>query len=312
MPLDPQAQKLLEMARASGLPPLNQVSVDDARGRMAKALTYTGEPEVRASVEDISMPGSEGNITLRHYRPLKNKTLPAVVFFHGGGWVLNSLNTHDHLCRALANQSGCAVLSVDYRLAPEHPYPAAIDDAWTATCWVCKHADELGIDKNRIGVAGDSSGGTQAAVVALLARDNNGPSIACQALIYPVVDHWSAGTPSYNEAGSGYSLSKDLMIWFWNHYAPRGVEINDFRVCPLRASDFSALPPTLIVTAEFDPLRDEAEQYAQRLKAAGVSVQATRYEGMMHGFVIQFRLLDKGRRGLEEIAMFLRKQLNAN
>jgi len=309
MPLDIQAQNLLDAARSSGLPPINHVSVAEARARMEKALTYAGEPEPLGYVKDIVIPGPGGLLTLRHYHPSIANTLPAVVFFHGGGWVLNNLNTHDHLCRALANQSGCAIIAVDYRLAPEAPYPAAVEDAWAAVRWVHANALQIGLDPMRLGVAGDSSGATLAAIVSQLARDVGGPPLVCQALIYPVMDHWTADTKSYREVGTGYSLSRDLMIWFWKHYLPEGADLTNPNICPLRAAQFDNLPSTIVLTAEFDPLRDEGEDYAQRLRDAGVPVICSRYDGMMHGFVIQFRLLDKGRLGLAEIASFLRQHL---
>jgi acetyl esterase len=309
MPLDPQAQKLLDLARNSGLPPINNVPVAEARTRMAKALTYTGEPESVAQVEDVVITGPGGPLALRHYRPSLAKELPAVIFFHGGGWVLNDLNTHDHLCRALANLSGCAVIAVDYRLAPEHPYPAAVDDAWGATEWVFANAKQIGVDPAHLGVAGDSSGATLAAIVSHLASDAKAPSLVCQALMYPVMDHWTTDTKSYREVGIGYSLSRDLMIWFWKHYLPDGANLNEPRICPLRAKHFNELPQTIVLTAEFDPLRDEGEEYARRLRESGVPVTCSRYDGMMHGFVIQFRLLEKGRLGLAEVATFLHQHL---
>lgn len=310
MPLHPQAQKLLDVAKAAGLPPLHKVSVTEARARMAAAFTTRGEPEPVCAVKDLQIVASAGEIPARVYRPAVDDSLPAVIFFHGGGWVLNSIATHDALCRALANLSGCAIISLDYRLAPEHKFPAAIEDAWFATRWVAAHAAELGVDFQRLAVAGDSSGGTLAAAVTILARSHRDPVLACQVLIYPVTDHWNTGTASYQENATGYSLYKDLMVWFWNHYLPVNADLSDPRLCPLRAKDFTALPPALVLTAEYDPLRDEGESYAQRLRAAGVSVEAERYLGMMHGFLIQFPNLDDGRRGLDHIAAFLRRHLH--
>jgi acetyl esterase len=309
MPLDPQAQKLLELARNAGLPPISQVPITEARARMAKALTYAGEPEPLANVEDLSIAGPGGPMALRHYRPSLGNELPCVVFFHGGGWVLNDLNTHDHLCRALANQSGCAIIAVDYRLAPEHPYPAAVDDVWAATNWVSANARQIGVDPNRLAVAGDSSGATLAAIVSRIACEASGPKLICQALIYPVMDHWTSDTNSYREAGVGFSLSRELMIWFWENYLPTSANLSDPNICPLRATQFQGLPVTLVLTAEFDPLRDEGEEYARRLSESGTPVTCSRYQGMMHGFVIQYGVLDKGRLGLTEISAFLRQHL---
>jgi acetyl esterase len=309
MPLDPQAQLLLDAARDSGLPPITAVSVAEARARLAKALIYTGEPERVEAVRDFACPGPGGAISIRMYRPDDRRAAaPAVVYFHGGGWVLNSIATHDHVCRALANLSACVIFSVDYRLAPEHPFPAGVDDAWAATKWIRAHSRELNLDPQRIGVAGDSSGANLAAVVAQQARQSGFP-LTCQALAYPVTDHWSRGTRSYAEVGSGYALTREAMIWFWNHYLTAGTAIDDPRASPLRATNFAGLPPTLVLTAEYDPLRDEGEAYAQALAAAGVPVTCTRYAGMMHGFLVQFRNLVRGRAGLEQIATFLKEQL---
>jgi len=306
MPLDPQAQQLLDKAKTAmaELPPITKITPEQARARMAKALTFPGEAVAR--VEDLWIQAPAGKLRVRHYRPSQETILPGVVFFHGGGWMLNSVETHDHLCRALCNKSGCAIFSVDYRLAPENPFPAAIDDAWTATEWISKNSVDLGV--NRIAVAGDSSGGAQAAVVAQLALEKN-IHLVCQVLLYPVVDHWSLEAASYTEMASGYSLTRELMIYFWQNYLTDQSSLDDPRVCPSRAKNFSGLPPALVITAEFDPLRDEAEDYAKKLALAGVAVQKTRYSGMMHGFAIQFPLLEKGRDSLDETAGFIRAHM---
>ncbi len=198
---------------------------------------------------------------------------------------------------------------MDYRLAPEHPYPAAVDDAWAATKWVSANARQIGVDPTRIAVAGDSSGATLAAIVSRLAQEASGPPLVCQALIYPVMDHWTTDTNSYREVGVGFSLSRELMIWFWKNYLPTSANLSDPNICPLRATQFQGLPTTLVLTAEFDPLRDEGEEYARRLSKAGVPATCSRYDGMMHGFVIQYRILDKGRLGLMEVSSFLRQHL---
>ncbi|MEN6520516.1 MAG: alpha/beta hydrolase [Armatimonadota bacterium] len=306
MSLDPQAQKLLDAAKAAGLPPVYTLPVEEARKRMIAAFVTGAEPEPVANVTDSAIPGPCGDIGLRIYTPAGEGPFPILVFFHGGGWTLNNLDTHDGICRSITNGGGCIVVSVDYRLAPEHKFPAAIDDSYMATQWVVNNARAINGDPNRVAVGGDSSGGTQAAAVAMLARDRGGPSLVYQVLIYPVTDYYIPGTPSYEENAKGYSLNRDFMIWFWNNYLPSDPDINNPYICPLRAADLSGLPPAFVLTGEFDPLRDEGEMYAKRLQESGVPVQMKRYEGMMHGYVIQFRVLDKGREALEDINRALR------
>ena len=234
--------------------------------------------------------------------------LPGLVYFHGGGWVIGDLDTHDVLCRQLTAEAGITVASVDYRLAPEHKFPAAVDDAWEATRWVASVADLLGIDARRLAVGGDSAGGNLAAVVALLARDAGAPAIAFQALLYPVTD-LSAESRSYNDFADGYMLTRDSMRWFAAQYLAGKDEAMDWRASPLRAATLSGLPPALIVTAGFDPLRDEGEAYARRLRDAGVRVDYACYGGMLHGFVGMGRLLDSGNRAVSHIAASLREAL---
>jgi acetyl esterase len=308
MPLDPQAQKLLDLAKAAGLPPLHTQTIPAARARMAATFTTKGEREALHKVTDLRIPGPGGEIPIRIFRPSEGPVLPTLIFFHGGGWILNSIETHDALCRALANASGWAIVSVEYRLAPEYPFPAAFEDAWAATTWVAEHTQEHGFDANHIAVGGDSSGGALASAIAVASRDRQDPTLCCQVLIYPVTEHYTAGTPSYAENAEGYSLGRDTMVWFWDNYVPLGTSLEDVRLCPARTANLNNLPPTLIVTAEYDPLRDEAETFAARLRDAGVNVTAKRYDGMMHGFVIQFRNLDKGASGLAFVAEFLKAQ----
>ncbi|HEY3186871.1 MAG TPA: alpha/beta hydrolase, partial [Solirubrobacteraceae bacterium] len=230
--------------------------------------------------------------------------------FHGGGWVIGDLETHDVLCRQLTAEAGIAVVAVDYRLAPEAKFPAAVDDAWAATRWVVAHADRLGIDARRIAVGGDSAGGNLAAVVALLARDAGTPKIALQALLYPVTD---VGTewPSYLAFADGYLLTSESMRWFIAHYLTSEKETADWRASPLRAPSLRGVPPALIVTAGFDPLRDEGEAYARALRDAGVRVDYVCYGGMIHGFIPMGRLIDTGNRGVAHVAASLREALVA-
>ena len=312
--LDPQVQAVLEMVIKSGRPPYHQLSPKEARQlfRETRPASTPTPPEI-GMVKDLAADGPDGAIPLRLYRPRAvdaGVALPALVFFHGGGWVIGDLETHDVLCRQLTAEAGIAIVAVDYRLAPEAKFPAAVDDAWAATRWVVAHADRLGIDARRIAVGGDSAGGNLAAVVALLARDAGTPKIALQALLYPVTD---VGTewPSYLAFADGYLLTSESMRWFIAHYLTSENEAVDWRVSPLRASSLRGLPPALIVTAGFDPLRDEGEAYARALRDAGVRVDYVCYGGMIHGFIPMGRLIDTGNRGVAHVAASLREALVA-
>ena len=225
-----------------------------------------------------------------------------LVYFHGGGWVLGDLESHDRVCRALANGAGCVVVSVDYRLAPEHVFPAGAEDCYAATKWVAENAASLGADPARLAVGGDSAGGNLAAVVAMMARDRGGPAINFQLLLYPVTD-CALDTPSQKEfAADGYVLSRADMEWFWKNYVDTSAEKHNPYACPLRAKNLKGLPPALVLTASHDPLRDEGERFAERLIAAGVAVTCTRYEGVTHGFVSFADALDKGKEGQRQAA----------
>ena len=262
-------------------------------------------------VRDLTADGPLGPIPLRVYRPAgvpASTPLAVLVFFHGGGWVIGDLETHDVLCRQLTAGSGVSVVSVDYRLAPEHKFPAAVDDAWAATRWVVAHAGELAVDASRLAVGGDSAGGNLAAVVALLARDKGAPAIAVQVLIYPVTD-LVGKTRSYRDFAEGYLLTREAMRWFIAHYLTAEAEAADWRASPIRAQSLAGLPPALIVTAGFDPLRDEGEAYAERLRDAGVRVDSVCYGGMIHGFVPMGRLLDTAGRAISLIAGSLSQAL---
>ena len=221
------------------------------------------------------------------------------------GWVIGDIESSDGLCRILTNAVGCIVVSVDYRLAPEHPFPAAADDAYHATLWAATNASSFGGDPSRIAVCGDSAGGNLAAVVAQIARDRGKPAICFQLLIYPVTDA-ACDTPSYSENAEGYFLTKDAMQWFWNHYVRNDADRNHPYASPLRARNLAGLPAALVITAEFDPLRDEGERYAEGLRAAGTPVQLTRYEGMIHGFFAMSAVIDQGRTAIQQSAAALR------
>lgn len=292
--LDPQAQALVEAAAAVGLSPVYSVAISEARSRMHAGFT-AGEPEGIGDMRDVNIPGPQGGIPARLYHPLPGQTVPLVVFFHGGGWTVNDLDTHDRLCSILAKSSGSAVFSIDYRRSPESKYPSPVEDAYTAFRWAVDNSRSLGASSVATAVAGDSSGGTLAAAVSLLARDRHGPRITFQLLLYPALDYVHPLTDSYVKRGEGYSLNKEFMEWSWNNYLPEQWDRNDPYLFPLRSDDLKGLPKTLILTAEFDPLRDEGVAYAERLKSANVSVEHWHVEDQMHGFAMQTRAIDRAR-----------------
>ncbi|MEN8159131.1 MAG: alpha/beta hydrolase, partial [Myxococcota bacterium] len=234
--------------------------------------------------------------------------LPALVYFHGGGWVIGSIDTHDGSCRDLANRIGCVVVSVDYRLAPENPYPAAAEDCYAATKWVSENAAAVGVDPGRIAIGGDSAGGNLTAAVALMARDRGAPALRHQLLVYPVTDA-DFSRPSYRENAEGYLLTTKAMEWFWGHYVPDPARRQDAYAAPLRAPDLSGLPPAFVLTAEYDPLRDEGEALAARLEQAGVPTRLTRYEGAIHGFFAMGLLAEVARRAVDDAVAELRQAL---
>jgi len=305
MALDPQAQALLAQLAGTGLPPLNSLSPQEARQAAAALASLHGEPETVARVENRAIPGPAGDLPVRIYTPDGRGPLPVFVYFHGGGWVIGNLDTIDGPCRAIANAARCVVVSVDYRLAPEHKFPAAVEDAYAATQWVAANAAGIDGDPTRIAVGGDSAGGNLAAVVALVARDRGTPALAYQVLVYPVTDA-ACDTESYRDNADGYLLTKDMMQWFWEHYLRDQADRRNVYASPLRAADVRQLPPALVITAELDPLRDEGEAYAARLRAAGVPVRLTRYDGMIHGFFGMASVLDRARAAINETATALR------
>src|SRR2546430_5099540 len=283
MPLAPAARTMIDQLEADGGPALWEMSVDDARSLSAVMGAMDQPPEV-AAVEDGVIAGPAGDVPVRIYTPDVPAPRPVVAFFHGGGFVICSVETHDGLARRLANALGAVVVSVESRLAPEARCPAAAEDCYTATQWVHEHAAALGADPGRLMVAGDSAGGNLAAVVSLMAREQGGPPITSQVLVYPVIDA-ACDAPSYTENAEGYFLEASGMRWFWDHYLGPDGDGTHHHASPNRASDLSALPPAGVVTARFDPSRDEGEAYADALGAAGVSVVSRRYDGMIHGFV---------------------------
>ena len=312
MPLDPEAKTFLDQIAAADIPARETQTVADVRRQyLEQTAQRVGLQAPIARVEDRAIPGPGGDIGIRVYWPAGTGEglLPVLVYFHGGGWVFGNLDSHDALCRTLANAAGAVAVAVNYRLAPEHRFPAAAEDAYAATAWVAAHAAELGTSSERLAVVGDSAGGNLATVTCLLARERRGPRITFQALIYPVTDHYDPGQPSYVENGTGYNLTREGMVWFWDQYVPDRTMASNPLASPLRAPDLRSLPPALIVTAEYDPLRDEGEAYAGRLRAAGVPVTLRRYDGMIHGFANMAGILDAGRRVQREVGAGLRAAL---
>jgi acetyl esterase/lipase len=308
MPLDPQAQKVVDAMAALNLKPFKDSTPAEARDAMRTRTAALGPVEDVAAVADHRVPVDGGEITVRLYAPAGVGPHPVLVFYHGGGWVIGDLYTHDGLCRSIVNAAGCAVASVDYRLAPEFKFPAAVEDSYAALKWVAANGPRLGLDTVRLAVGGDSAGGNLAAVMALLSRDRRGPRILLQVLVYPVTNY-DFGTGSYAENATGYVLTTEDMRWFWRHYLSREEQGQEITASPLRAKSLADLPPALVMTAGCDPLRDEGEAYAARLRDAGVPVTLTQYPGMFHGFLRMTRILDQARAALDEVATALRKAL---
>jgi acetyl esterase len=301
----PQVQTILQMMEDQPVPPTYAVSVEDARGQL-EALAAMRDGEDVANVEnfDIGGPeGPEGSLPVRVYYPDAEAPHPTLVYFHGGGYVLGSLDTHDALCRALTNAAECAVVSVDYRLAPEHPFPAAVEDAYFAVEWVADHGASVGLDPDRIAVGGDSAGGNLSAAVTLATQDRNGPALAHQTLVYPAVDSPVTDEyDSYEENAEGYFLERDGMEWFLDRYVDDDVHLRNEYFAPLLASDHSGVPPASIVTAGFDPLRDEGQAYAEKLRAAGVDVSTHHFEDMIHGFLSMVDMVDAADDAVDALA----------
>ena len=303
MALDPQAQLVLDQIAALGLPPNHTLTPEEARANALARPRAVG-PDV-AKVEDRTIPNSGAQVPVRIYTPEGTGPFPVLGWFHGGGWVLGNLDSADATARHLTVEAGCVVVSVDYRLAPEAKFPLPFDDCYAATEWIAQNAASIGADPNRIAVGGDSAGGNLAAAVALKARDEGGPSLAFQLLVYPVTAR-DFNTGSYRQNADGYLLTTDGMKWFWDHYLGNDADASDPYAAPAAAKDLSGLPPALVITAEFDPLRDEGEAYAQRLKAAGVATTATRYDGMIHGFFGMPAVMDKAKLAISEASASLR------
>lgn len=307
MPLHPRVEKLLSNLSRTGMKPVYETPLAEARSLMIETSKLLGLPDPVHSVRDLTIPGPAGEILIRVYQP-EGDSLPVVVYFHGGGWVIGSVESHDGYCRTLANASQAIVVSVEYRLAPEHGFPAAAEDAHAATTWVAKNAESLGGKAGKIGVVGDSAGGNLAAAAALMARDRGGPNIGCQVLIYPITD-CNFDTPSYLDFADDYFLTRQAMMWFWDQYCPNEADRRNPYVSLNRAESLTDLPPALILTAEYDPLRDEAEAFAAKLSEAGVEAKSIRYDGMIHGFTRRFQFLEEAEHALGEAANIIQSRL---
>ncbi len=304
MPVDAQTQTVLDLLAQAPAVDYADLPVAAARAMYDNMNMPTSITPV-AHVEDRVAPGPAGDVPIRIYKPSDDPALPVLVYFHGGGWVIGSIETHDGPCRDLAVQTGCCVVSVEYRLAPESPYPAAPEDCFAVTQWIAANGEALGVDAARIAVGGDSAGGNLAAVVSLMARERGGPALCHQLLIYPVTNH-AFDTASYSENAEGYLLTRDFMQWFWGHYLDDAAKGKEATASPLQASDLSGLPPATVITAEFDPLRDEGEAYGRRLIEAGVKTTVARYGGVIHGFFGMGNVIDKANAAVAQAAEALR------
>ncbi|HLG98298.1 MAG TPA: alpha/beta hydrolase [Bryobacteraceae bacterium] len=301
--LDPTVRQLVEIIQAQGRPPIESLPPAEARNMAAETLkAVAGAPEAVRSIENLRIPGPGGEIPVRVYTPEGAAPRPGLVYFHGGGWVICDLDMYEVPCTAIARRSGAVVVSVDYRLAPEHKFPAAVYDCYAATQWVVANAERLGIDPTRVCVGGDSAGGNLAAVIALKSRDESGPAIALQAMVYPVTDISSFDTGSYREFSEGHQLSKPMMEWFVDRYLARPEDARNPYASPLLAPDLRGLPPALVITAECDPLRDEGEAYAKRLQDAWVAVAMKRYAGMIHPFFSLAGVLPQAAQAYQQVA----------
>jgi acetyl esterase len=311
MPLDPQVQALRARSLASdAAPPLYTMTVEQAReADLASVRDTGGRPEPVAGTFELTIDGPGGPIPIRGYLPDQSGgPLPVLLYFFGGGWTLGTIETSDGICRRLTNTTGCLTIAVGYRLAPEHKFPAALHDCYAALRWVADHGSAYGADPDRIGVGGDSAGGNLAAAVALLARDGGGPTLRAQLLVYPNTE-FGSDRPSVRENTDPAFFNYRSVRWYWGHYLADPADGANPYASPVRAPDLGGLPPALIITAEYDPLRDEGEAYGQRLRDDGVDVTVHRYDGMIHGFFAMSGVLDAARDATDEAARFLRTHL---
>ncbi len=302
MPLDPQAKAVMDQVATLGFPAAHTVSPQQARAN-AQARSRAAGPEV-ARVQDRTIPGPDSQLSVRIYTPPGSGPFPALVWFHGGGWVVGDLESADATARHLTLGAGCVVVSVDYRLAPEAKFPGPAEDCYAATRWVAEHAAEIGGSGNNLAVGGDSAGGNLAAAVCLMAKDRGGPSLGMQLLVYPVTAR-DFQTGSYVDNAEGYNLTRDTMVWYWEQYLANDTDGTNAYAAPQQAQDLRGLPPAVVITAEYDPLRDEGEAYAHRLQAVGVPTTCTRYPGMIHGFFGMSAVVDKGKDAIAQASAAL-------
>jgi acetyl esterase/lipase len=313
MPLDPLVKGFLDQMAAQPGPKLFELAPAEGRAMFAMMMQMIGPKDVAVgTVRNLAMPGPGGEIRLRAYAPVAagSEALPTLVYFHGGGFVIGDLETHDGLCRQFAGEGGVRVIAVDYRRAPEHRFPAALDDAYAATQWIEQHANELGVDANRIAVGGDSAGGALAAEVAQLAKAKGGPKIAFQLLMFPVTQIGTE-TASLREFAVGYFLDKETLDWFFGHYVPAGTDTSDPRVSPLKAKDLAGLPPAYVMLGGFDPLHDEGLAYATRLREAGTAVELVDYSDMVHCFIYMQAVLPQAHEAVVTAAKAVGRALGA-
>jgi acetyl esterase len=306
--VDPQAAALLEQLESGISAPSSTLSVESGR-RILEELFAVDDPEPVGEVVDVEIQGPNGPIPLRIYAPEGDEPRPVLSFLHGGGWVRGSLDSYDGLCRRLTNRAGAVVVSVDYRRAPEHPFPAGFEDCYAATEWAATHAADLGGDPDRVAVGGDSAGGNLSAAVALAARDRGGPDLAHQLLVYPAVNAPSVRWfDSYDENGTGYFLEMDSVEWYLQQYCEPADAGNHYAF-PLRARDLSGVPPATVVTAGYDPLCDEGEAYVEQLSAAGVETERLHYDAQIHAFLSLYAYIDEGANAIDEVGERLRDAL---
>ena len=305
MPVHPQVKVVLDLMEKAG-PPLHHLSPEKAREAILAMRANKGEAEYVAKVDDREIPGPAGKIPVRIYTPDGRGPFPILVYFHGGGWVVGSVDTVDASCRALSNLAGCITVSVEYRLAPEHKFPAPLNDCYAATCWTALNAASFYGDPKRIAVGGESAGANLAAAVALMAQERGAPSLVLQLLEYPATDY-ASNTPSCKENAEGYFLTTEMMRWFWNHYVNSPEDGNNPLASPLRATRLQGLAPAAIYTAEFDPLRDDGAMYAAKLREAGVPVEYKCYDGLIHGYFGMAKAVEPAQKAVEDAGAALRK-----
>jgi acetyl esterase len=297
---------LMEQMAAAGGKPLHENTPEEARAFGAAMAELAGPPPVTVSAENLEIPVAGGSIPIRILRP-QQPARGVIVYYHGGGWVIGTIDEYDTLGRKLAERTSCAVVMVEYRLAPEHRYPVAVDDSYAALEWTAANLPAIAAKEVPLFVAGDSAGGNLSAVMALRARDRGGPPIALQVLIYPVTDA-DFNRPSYTDPENQLILTKDAMLWFWDHYAPEAAQRRESDASPLQAANLSGLPPAVVLTAEHDVLRDEGEAYADKLKAAGVPVNSKRYAGQTHGF-FSLMMLPGSELGFQQVVTAIRASI---